>query len=384
RSKVAVIQHPTWQDISTMITDYDVQEMREQGLDLRDYDQVSKLAHKIYYYVGYRVMPPGGWSDDYIATYNNWLLDGMPRDDQHRAAIASAKKKKEAAAGTRVRKDIESLTSDEVEKLKSAFEWLMSRDPKDESEYDPDAICYFSLAAKHWYPVPTYCQHHIYGYLPWHRWQMLDFENALRKAPGCEGVTLPYWDIETGKFPTLINEAPFRNYTFPMDVYPSYYTPPGPEPVVGRKGTTTERHAAFQGSANVNKAIANARTAPTFDKYNGIADYQYDSSDHIIRAHDRGHVGSGPTLANQDIASFEPMFWFFHCNWDRLWWEWQIGRKATDLTGFKKVLAKNDDQRWLLDPQMSVSDPFGRRNAEAIDSLAIGVSYAPPKKTKRP
>ncbi len=384
-----VIQNPTWQDISALITDYDVTQMKQQGLDLRCYEQVSALGHKIYYYMGYKLMPLGNpWPDDWIATYNNWLINGMPRDAAHQAQIVAEKNAALAQAGNRVRKDINQLNDTEKQKLKDAFQGLMARDPQTLSEYDPNALCYFSLAAKHWYPVPTFCQHHIYGYLPWHRWQMLDFENALRSVPGCEDVTLPYWNIETGEFPQLISEAPFNDYTFPIGVYPDYYNPPTD---VGNQGTTTERYPQFaqipnyspemveRYRARVNRCISNARTAPKFAEYNGIKDYKYDTSYQIIRAHDLGHNGSGPTMANQDIAAFDPIFWFFHCNWDRLWWEWQGSRNATNLEDFQKTLEDSDDQRWLIDPQMSISDPFGNSNSDSIDINQLGISYTTPE-----
>ncbi len=372
-----IIQSPTWQDIFDMITDHDVEQMKYQGLDLRSYNQVSALGHKIYYYLGYKLMPLGApWSDDRIATFNNWLINGVPRDADHQAQIAAERLATLAESGKRIRKDINHLNDSEKQKLKDAFQGLMDRDPNTESEYDPNALCYFSVAGKHWYPVPTFCQHHIYGFLPWHRWQMLDFENALRSVQGCEDVTLPYWDIETGEFPQLFREAPFKEYTFPIDVYPYFYNPPIG---IGRKGTTTQRNASFQGSAMVNKCIANARTAPKFSEYNGITDYKYNSTQHLIRAHDFGHNGSGKTMANQDIAAFDPMFWFFHCDWDRLWWEWQVSRNATDLESFKKTLEDGDNQRWLVDPEMSISDPFGKTNSDSIDLNKLGIAYASPK-----
>lgn len=376
------IANPTWDDISKLITDHDVTQMKAQGLDLRDYAQVSKLAHKIYYYLGYKLMPLGApWSDDQIATYNNWLIAGMPKDAAHRAQLAASRRAAIAAAGTRVRKDINALSDEETKQLKAAFEWLLSRDPQTPEAYDPETRCYFSLAGKHWYPAPTFCQHHIYGYLPWHRWQLLDFENALRAAPGCADVTIPYWDIEDGQFPALFDEAPFRDYTFPIGIYPESYSPPVD---TGKKGTTTQRYAALRGSDTINRCISNARTAPKFDEYNGITGYQYNTTQHIMRAHDLGHNGSGRTMANQDIAAFDPMFWFFHANWDRLWWEWQSSRNATNLTGFQQVLASDDDQRWLTDPQMAISDPFGRHNADAIDLTALGISYGPTAAAQRP
>ncbi|MDY6782081.1 MAG: tyrosinase family protein [Cyanobacteriota bacterium] len=159
-----------------------------------------------------------------------------------------------------------------------------------------------------------------------------------------------------------------------------------------RKGTTTERYPQFweipgftpekveKYRTLVNQYIGNAYNAPKFHEYNGIKDYKYDSTNGaIIKAHDFGHNGCGPTLTNQDIAAFDPMFWFFHCNWDRLWWKWQVARKATDLESFQKTLHENDDRRWLLDPQMSISDPFGEKNSDSINITQLGIAYMKPE-----
>lgn len=372
------IKHPTWADITNLISDYSVTEMKQQGLDLRDYGQVSAMAHKIYYYLAYKLMPLGTpWTDDKIATFNNWLIDGCPKDAAHQAELAKQQEKLIKDSGLRVRKDIVDLSADEKALLIKAFQGLMDRDPKNASEYDPDAKCYFSVSGTHWYPAPTFCQHHIYNYLPWHRFYVLEFENALRSVEGCEEVTLPYWNIEsTDVIPDIFNEAPFKDYTFPIDVYPDYYTPVTD---MGKKGTVTVRNKVLKDFNVIKQNIADARIATTWDHYNGISNYKYNSSMSIIRAHDLGHNGSGPAMANQDIASFDPIFWFFHCNWDRLWWEWQQSRKATDLEGFKKTLSAGDDQRWLTDPQMSISDPFGKHNYESIDSHALGITYQKPQ-----
>ena len=372
----AAIENPIWPDISNMITDHDVGEMKLQGLDLRDYDQVSAMAHKIYYYLGYKIMPLGApWSDSQIETYNNWLKAGCPRDEEHQAELRASREESIESSGNRVRKDINGLDDNEKKLLKKAFKGLMDRDPKNASEHDPDKLCYFSLAGKHWYPVPTFCQHHIYNYLSWHRFQMLDFENALRSVPGCEEVTLPYWNIETGEFPELISEDPFKSYTFPIGVYPDFYSPPID---VGKKGTTTERNDELRRSATINRCIKNAMTAPKWAEYNGITNYRYDTTEHIIRAHDNGHVGIGRTMANQDIAAFDPVFWFFHANWDRLWWKWQASRNATELDGFKNTLEASDNRRWLTDPQMSISDPFEQGNSTSVDLTSLGVAYGDP------
>ena len=39
-----------------------------------------------------------------------------------------------------------------------------------------------------------YCWHASVLFPTWHRSYMLTFENALRSVPGCQDVTLPFWD----------------------------------------------------------------------------------------------------------------------------------------------------------------------------------------------
>ncbi len=49
----------------------------------------------------------------------------------------------------------------------------------------------------------------------------------------------------------------------------------------------------------------------------------------IEAAHDAGHGAAGPSMSKPDAAAFDPVFWLFHANWDRLWWQWQQIMDAT-------------------------------------------------------
>lgn len=42
------------------------------------------------------------------------------------------------------------------------------------------------------------------------------------------------------------------------------------------------------------------------------------------------------------------MFWFYHCNIDRLWLQWQQNVHARTLAGFKSTI--DGDTSWLTDP----------------------------------
>jgi hypothetical protein len=47
------------------------------------------------------------------------------------------------------------------------------------------------------------------------------FEDALRSVPGCESVTLPYWDVTTS-IPPLLYEEPFASYALQAPIGHGY------------------------------------------------------------------------------------------------------------------------------------------------------------------
>ena len=85
-------------------------------------------------------------------------------------------------------------------------------------------------------------------------------------------------------------------------------------------------------------------------------------------------------MQNQDIAAFDPIFWFFHANWDRLWWKWQQDYGATTLNKFKNHLAGSSD--WLDDPVLNKLPPFVERSSQSIDLSAFDIGYAHPPMEK--
>lgn len=181
--------------------------MSKQGLDLTSYEQVRASAGAIYGQVATGAMPPGRpWSQDMLQTFLTWMSNGYPKGSPtptqvyQLLSVASMK-----SAATRIRKDVDLLSDTERDLLKKAFEGILAKDPADPNSY-------FVQAGYHWLPAPLYCQHHVPAYNPWHRAYLLSFENALRSVPGCEDVTLPYWDI-TKPFPELLKAAPFDKYT---------------------------------------------------------------------------------------------------------------------------------------------------------------------------
>ncbi|GAB1720469.1 MAG: hypothetical protein NTAFB09_22000 [Nitrosospira sp.] len=331
--------------------------MAGKGIDLATYQGVKKNALAIYAHTGPSGdMPPdvaSKWSLNRRQTFLNWIMKGYPL-----GVATLGKTLFTAAMPARLRKNVNSLTPQEVETLKIAFSELMRRDPLQSDSY-------FALAGLHGLPQ-AWCAHHIDQYNPWHRVLLVTFEDALRSVPGCEEITLPYWDIST-RVPSLLAEEPFANYKLPLD--PGVTSNP-PQPGVFFP-YTTHRNSPAEIENNVIdfgvlEDIETSKVQTLWGTYN-VGGYQKFS----IQAHDGGHGAIGPTMSIQEVAAFDPIFWFFHCNLDRLWLNWQKSVGATTLNGFKSTIT--GDITWLDGPPpLNSLMPFKMTSDQSLD---VDVDY---------
>ncbi|MBL8649238.1 MAG: tyrosinase family protein [Sphingopyxis sp.] len=351
------IEHPTYLgDIRHLFTDVDIAHMANKGVDLGSYEGVKNNAADIYGQTQSGHMPPGApWSAAQVQTFLNWIIDKYPLGTAapapQAAALAVA-----AAAPARIRKDIASLGDADIALVTKAFEGMMARDPSDPQSY-------FAIAGTHWYPTITtnpnfHCLHHENRYNPWHRLYLQAFEDAMRSVPGCADVTLPYWDITT-PVPDLLYQPPFDSYVAQAPVAPPY------DP-----NYKTQRYDA----ATVNENIQSLYPVPPLIE-EALRQSVWEQFDRYIwGAHDNGHTDIGPTMANQDVAAFDPIFWFFHANWDRLWLEWQQKVGATTLATFTPLCS--GPTAWLTVPPLNGLPPFALTADQTIDFP--DVAYAPP------
>jgi tyrosinase len=125
----------------------------------------------------------------------------------------------------------------------------------------------------------------------------------------------------------------------------------------------------LQEAPSVASQIAEAMPASL---YGGFQTGGY--SQPIMGAHDDGHVCCGNTMAQQDVASYDPIFWFFHCNWERLFWSWQVNASATDVAGFTATLDGDTDFLPLaLNPYPDSTQqviPYSEVTYDALDTGA--------------
>lgn len=350
------VTDPTWMgDIRFFFTQEDIDHMGRRGIDLATYDGVKANAIRV---LGATeppdaTMPPPPrerWSEARWRTFKNWIVNGYPFGTAvpQRSLFKSAM----AATAGRVRREVGALSANELDLVRRAFEGMMALPVGDPNSY-------FAQAATHWLPAPLYCLHHEPRYNPWHRAYLIHFENAMRSIPGCESVTLPYWDI-TRPIPAVLYEAPFDRYVLPRDIGGGFSA-----------GYTTRRYAAPQVAANVAASgipeqITDALQLSVWSQFNSV----------IIRAHDNGHYAIGETLRQQDVASYDPIFWFFHANLDRLWWKWQQAVGATTLEGFLSTVRGDTD--WLGTAPFNQLPPFAQSADQTIDLSTYDVDYEHP------
>jgi tyrosinase len=173
-------------------------------------------------------------------------------------------------------------------------------------------------AGIHGLPLPTYCQHHVNLFLPWHRAYLYFFELSLQdKVPG---VTLPWWDWSsptsqrTG-IPQPYDEAKGDGQPNPLHSSPvpeAAQTEPmegGPPP------TETSRQPADPAQLPSQADVQAVLQAPNF----------LDFSQRVEDLHDGVHVWVGGTMAEIPWAAYDPVFFAHHCMIDRLWALWQLG-----------------------------------------------------------
>ena len=352
-----LVKHPTWfGQIRSFFTDTDVAHMGAKGIDLGTYKGVVANAASVYAQTQAGNMPPGNapkWSPHRVQTFLNWITDNYPRGTP--VQRGSAVEFIDLAAAPRLRKEVASLDAAEVAALRTSVADLMGRDPSLPNSY-------YAIAGVHWFPAidqnPLFhCLHHEDRFLPWHRLHLKRFEDALRSVPGCENVTLPYWDLAT-PIPPLLYEEPFVHYAPQAPIGHGY------DPLTTSRYSPDEIAANIASYAIPGNIAASLRQA-TWEQFNRA----------FWQVHDNGHVSCGTTMENQDISAFDPVFWFYHCNLDRLWLEWQRKVGATTLAGFKSTCLGST--AWLDVPALGALPPF---DGHAADAIVLGeVDYAPPR-----
>lgn len=184
---------PTWiNTIKDFFTSGDIYCMKVGNpgnrFDLSNYADVKDNAPQIFGITLSQQMPASGklWDLNKSATFYKWMLAGCPfNSPEVKPPIIP-----EEPETPRLRRSFTDLVSKypkEFEDFKKAFRGIMALDKSDPNSY-------FNIASYHGLPGTSYCWHHFSGFIPWHRQYTMVIEDALRSIPGCENVTMPFWD----------------------------------------------------------------------------------------------------------------------------------------------------------------------------------------------
>jgi hypothetical protein len=363
----AIIDNPTYlEDVRHFFVEEDLVHMSLRGHDLSTYQGLKNDANSVLQLTAPpdATMPPPetgrAWSAERNQSFLNWIINGF-------AIGTPTLQQPQYGPAPRVRKDVRDLSTDEIAALARAFRDLMGRHPDEETSY-------FYLAGIHGLPDVAYCKHHQDLYNPWHRVYLRKFEDALRTVQGCADMTLPYWDV-TSAPPDFLFEPPFDSYDVHIDIgSPDLF--PG-HPTTRRDAASIQTRMTVFG---VPDAISQALKQPIWHEFNNVG-----NPGSIVAAHDSGHIAIGGTMPKQEIAAFDPLFWFFHANWDRLWWEWQqIMQATTSWTLRSTVVSPTETGAALgaavrfLKSGFNALEPWSEKSESTISLPAMNTAYAQP------
>lgn len=209
-----------------------------------------------------------------------------------------------------IRKSVYALSEDEKTALRDAF-WLLYSSPEADQQSLESKLPkqYQHLAA-----ILTEFGHYEWNdllFLPWARAYFWWFEQALRDISS--GISLPYWDYTSDRaiaegLPELFTDETYTNaegetQTNPLLMANYKY----PFTTYREVKTNTD---LLQKAANLLPQVSNQTSFIDFS----LSVYPVDILSHSYL---------GGSSANPNSASYDPVFWFTHCQLDHLWWQWQ-------------------------------------------------------------
>jgi hypothetical protein len=119
----------------------------------------------------------------------------------------------------------------------------------------------------------------------------------------------------------------------------------------------------------------------TFDPPPPDSDYvyrDYDFDGAYEQPHDNYHGWVGPDMADNSYTAFDPVFWSYHANIDRIFEQWRRAHPAATVTGgfpLQPFVGPRAELMAFDDPRRFVYTTIGDL---AKDSRSLGYDFAPP------
>lgn len=199
------------------------------------------------------------------------------------------------------RKEIGSLTGDELARLRAAFAQLQAQ---------AGAGGYQDLAGYHGVPRGL-CPHGSPLFLPWHRAYILAFENALRRFD--PSVHLPFWDWTSAGsaargIPPALADPQYRNAAGQLVANPLFSA------TISSEGRATRRSPG-----NPVRLESYARSVDLANRQGTYLGFNGD----LEGPHGSLHIWVSGDMRTPAFAAYDPIFWMHHANVDRQWAAWQ-------------------------------------------------------------
>jgi tyrosinase len=248
-----------------------------------------------------------------------------------------------------LRKNIQNLTLDELQKLRLAFSKLM--EIGDNRGFNYIAGIHGVPQFKCWHQwrrrgeqrlLPLFC--------PWHRAYLYWLEQSLQDQ--VPDVTLPWWDWSSS---TSRLEGLPKAYSDKKD------SAGKPNPLLKSRIFVPTANPPL--NADTFRNPGNPSELPTKNKVDIMLSKQdfADFEDDLEDLHDSVHGWVGGSMGRVATAGFDPIFWAHHTHIDRLWRIWQMNR--SDL-GFPPDLLNE------------ILEPFPFTVRDVLDVRRLGYEYA--------
>lgn len=238
----------------------------------------------------------------------------------------------------RVRKNILTLTPEEIENLRKAFQLLY-----EDEQYQRFAGILINYGQT---------DQNDLLFLPWARAYFNEFELLLRTK--VDSVTLPYWDY-TGDvahkqgLPEIVSN-PETAEGNPNPLYRALWTQP---------------LYTFRTPGDPKLLAETTKLAEEAFAFSDFVDF----STNIWRTDIVTHLWIGGSSRSTGTTAFDPIFWFSHCNLDRFWDTWQ--KQYDDYSAPSSVLSAK------LKPFKSgtLPDKTDLTGAEVMRTTDLGYEY---------
>jgi Common central domain of tyrosinase. len=263
-----------------------------------------------------------------------------------------------------IRENIRNIESDvnKITKLRRAFSKIMDR-------LDNQGYAYI---ANHHGWLDGLCPHGpetdaqgniIHNFLPWHRAYILKLEKLLQQVES--DVSLPWWDWRSKRsrvegIPKALSDTKTDNKLNPLNKF--HMNIRGNDKEGNRVNINRD---TFRSTGDV-LDLGNRQGMLKFNQQDvpelyRLSDFRQFSERLRIGWHNFIHVWVGGDMSAVQTAAYDPIFYFHHCNVDRIWAIWQT------IHGIDSVPPNMRDV---------ILQPFKMTVMEVLDINSLGYEYA--------